>query len=177
MLRWVSAKNSGEYSPASFYRQTRPPTVDLLDSWLLADCLGMTELQNAIMDFINFQYTDKDMQLDVSSLNGLYDRTSVGSPVRKMLVDICAWLGPTDWIERNVGHFPVVMLGSITTTLRQRSEGVLPPDSPVLNSRNYHVTENTARTSFPGREFVHVIIKKPLPGPPHPYPRYVTGGR
>lgn len=100
-------------------------TMDRL--WILADKFLMTKLQNLVVDQIVRTHQDCTWSIHgitSTDCHRVYNNTPVGSPLRRLLVERCAWrckifASETDYMAEKMVGFPVEMLVDMINTIQK----------------------------------------------------------
>ena len=85
--------------------------IDFIHFWVLADRLLIPSLQNAIVRELEIMWNlGVDRAIGVGWVPFVYEHTSVGSPLRALTLDHCAYGINSDWFPEEPTAFPHEML-------------------------------------------------------------------
>ncbi|KAL5351655.1 hypothetical protein ACLOAV_003515 [Pseudogymnoascus australis] len=120
----------------------KPTFSELLDVWLLADYLLVPQLKNFIADYMVAKHKRRHA-IPRQDFNYFYKNTQAGSPMRKLMVDICVWRfsGVSEGYRTSFDLIPREMAVDLLVALTRRIEG-LDRDPFTLGSAayvHYHV--------------------------------------
>lgn len=98
--------------------------IDFIHFWVLADMLLIPSLQNAIVRELEIMWNlGVDRAIGVGWIPFVYEHTSVGSPLRALTLDHCAYGINSDWFPKDPAAFPHEMLLDLA---RLMSSGITP---------------------------------------------------
>jgi hypothetical protein len=98
--------------------------IDFIHFWVLADKLLIPSLQNAIVRELEIMWNlGVDRAIGVGWVPFVYEHTSVGSPLRALTLDHCAYGINSDWFPEEPTAFPHEMLLDLA---RLMSSGITP---------------------------------------------------
>lgn len=139
----------GGIRPSTKTLDFKSPLVCFGELWLLAHYLQMPKLVNYSMWRILLWMDEvpkaattssaltQPSSLDMEDIYNLYDTAPMDSKLRKFLVNLLVWSG---WNLKLGDEAPHLMIREMVDELRKRCD-VVKTSSPLLDVRNYYVTE------------------------------------
>ncbi|KUJ22804.1 uncharacterized protein LY89DRAFT_714523 [Mollisia scopiformis] len=113
--------------------------TDLIDLWLLADRFLMVDFQNQVIDHMKRIYQICGV-MSSCQFRKIYDNTQEGSPLRRLVVDLCCWAFFADYIKDKSDKFPQDMLVDVAIAYRDAApSNVITSKRSEIPTTDYHV--------------------------------------
>lgn len=107
------------------YSKDQPTYRQFLEVWLFGDYIMVPQLQNYIVDRMQAKHATRPM-LPIADFAYLYEKTQTGSPLRRLMVDLCVWKhrGSSETYRTNIDKIPRSMGADLMVALVRRIEGL-----------------------------------------------------
>lgn len=110
-------------------------------AYILSERLQDCRFKNAIVDFL-LKTIITHGKMDLTLPNLIFDKTSVSSPLRKLLVDIYVWYGHKDWLKPDGSNegMSTVFLSELLAAFLARNipDALSTTNVSVLNACKYY---------------------------------------